>query len=80
MQVVDIYIVIHCQYTVCYSSCYMIVSTEISIERFDSSLYNYQKKDNSIIDDHFIIRIYCKQYKSTKSQKLNCASKNKSFE
>ena len=29
----------------------MIVSTKISIERFDSSLYNYQKKNNYIIDD-----------------------------
>ena len=55
LQVVDIYSVIHCQYTVCYSSCYMIVSTKISIERFDRSLYNYKKKDNYIIDD-FIIR------------------------
>ena len=52
LQVVDIYSVIHCQYTVCYSSRYMIVSTKISIERFDSSLYNYQKKDNYIIDDY----------------------------
>ena len=31
----------------------MIISTKISIERFDSSLYNYQKEDNYIIDDYF---------------------------
>ena len=53
LQVVDIYSVIHCQCTVCCSSYYMNVSTKISIERFDSSLYNYQKKDNYIIDDYF---------------------------
>ena len=28
----------------------MIVSTKISIERFDSSLYNYQERNNYIIE------------------------------
>ena len=36
----------------------MIVSTKISIERFDSSLYNYQKKNNYIIDDYDRGRTY----------------------
>ena len=37
-----------------------IVSTKISIERFDSSLYNYQLKKNDYVIDDYFIGIYCK--------------------
>ena len=38
----------------------------------------YQKKKNCI--GNYLIRIYCKEYKSAKSQKIKCTSKNKSVE